>query len=137
MPTLFFEGKTIYYKSMKPLSLLLGLIASSSIPPSRHPNSNPSARRAHEKAKDSGCLLENPGITILLDVDRALLIQAYTACVQDGSREDCVLDGREALRVVELRGSNLPIHVASSVDKLLDRDVAVASLTVKVTRCGG
>jgi len=78
-------------------------------------------------------LLQHPASTLLFDADRPLLVQADTTCIEDGSGQHCVCNGRETCRVVICRLRLHSVDAPCSVDKLLDRNITITALAVKMT----
>ena len=79
---------------------------------------------------------ESPLIAFLLNLYRTLLVEADSAGVEDGGGKHGVADRGEALfvKVIGLEGSS--VDMTSSVYELLDRDIAVSALAVKVPCLG-
>lgn len=77
-------------------------------------------------------LLQDPGLAVLLDANRALLIQTNATRIEDGSREHRVRDGRQARRVIVGRLRLLRVNTPRRVYELFNRNIAVTALAVKV-----
>jgi hypothetical protein len=77
-------------------------------------------------------LLQHPTSTLLFDADRPLLVQANPTCVEDGGGQHCVCNGRETCRVVVCRLRLHSVDAPCSVDELLDRNITITALAVKM-----
>lgn len=77
-------------------------------------------------------LLEDPLTPVLLDSNRPLLVQTDTTRMKDGGGQDRVRQRWEAMSV-KIFGFALPsVNSPCGVDELLDRDIAVSTLSIKV-----
>ena len=80
---------------------------------------------------------EDPIVSVLLDPDGALLVETDATRVQDGGGENGVRDSWESVLVILGGLRETSVDAARRVQELLDGDVAVATLTVKVAALGG
>lgn len=80
---------------------------------------------------------ESPLIAFLLNLYRALLVEADASSIEDSGRKHSVADRGEALLVKVIGREGSGVDKASGVYELLDGDVTISALAVKVTCLGG
>lgn len=72
-------------------------------------------------------------LSILLDLDFPLLVQRYPTGIQNSRGENGVLDRGQAMSIIVGSLGRAGVDASSRLDELVDRDVSVSTLTVKVT----
>lgn len=81
----------------------------------------------------SSHLFQDPLISVLLNTDWSLLIQADATRIQDSRRQDCVRNGWKSLPIVFKWFRQTCVDVPSCIDEFLDRYITVAPLTIEMT----
>lgn len=83
--------------------------------------------------EDDRTSLQDPFIPVLLDAHWPLLVQTDTPSVENGSRQDSVDERRVAVAVKVTWLRLASVYSAGGIDELFNRDIAITTLTVKVT----
>lgn len=82
-------------------------------------------------------LLQHPlSVVILGNAHGSLLVQTNASGVEYRGGQDCVGDGRQALDIKIARMGDPRVHATCGVNKLLNGNVSVSPLAIKVTGFG-